>query len=84
MTPALVEKRQHRIELIWAPAGADGWSEQPGWTLYVDGSQIVNTAEDLSAEAAQRWANAQLGAGMRWLSGHGRWYFVATLPRGRA
>ncbi|MGH3628599.1 MAG: hypothetical protein ACRDRL_14340 [Sciscionella sp.] len=83
MTPALAENRPSRTELIWAPAVGSAWSEQPGWTLYIDGTRVANTAEDLSAEAAQRWANTRLNEGMSWQSGHGRWYFVAVPRRGR-
>lgn len=80
MTPVLADDREFRTELVWAPAAGNGWSEQPGWTLYVDGVPVANTAADLLPEAAQRWASAQLGEGVVWLAGHGRWYFVAN-PR---
>lgn len=80
MTRALADEREYRTELIWAPAGGNGWSEQPGWTLYVDGVQVANTATDLLPAAAQQWASAQLGEGVRWLPGAGSWYFVAN-PR---
>ncbi|HEX2301872.1 MAG TPA: hypothetical protein VHH34_25760 [Pseudonocardiaceae bacterium] len=77
MTPAPADGREYRAELIWAPEGGHGCSEQPGWTLYVDGAQIANTTADLLPESAQQWADAQLGEGTTWLPAAPSWYFVA-------
>ncbi|MFN2497172.1 MAG: hypothetical protein ABR608_14930 [Pseudonocardiaceae bacterium] len=70
MSSAPADDQQYRrTELIWAPDGGHDCGEQPGWTLYVDGAQIANTTADLLPEAAQQWANAQLGEGVTWLLG---------------
>ncbi|MGH3795635.1 MAG: hypothetical protein ACRDSP_12165 [Pseudonocardiaceae bacterium] len=77
------EDRQYRTELIWAPDSGNGWSEQPGWTLYIDGAPVANSTRDLRLAAAQQWADAQLGEGVRWLLGAPWWYFLATPEPGR-
>lgn len=77
MSPGPAADRAYRIDLVWAPDRGNGRTEQPGWTLYLDGTPLANTTHDLRPGTAQHWADAQLGEAVTWLPGAASWYFVA-------
>ncbi|RAS59557.1 hypothetical protein C8D87_114169 [Lentzea atacamensis] len=82
-----LDNRAFCTELIWIAADKPKWQQKAGWSLYFDNELIAHTAEHLTHQAAQTWADARLTAlttRMTWLSGDepGTFYRVpCSAPR---